>query len=458
MKVIQTALLCALCLILAIATYLAALTLTIKLTSDSRIEQNLRYSVDEGLLSEDSASRHSDFGDAYHRFDMFAECVGLGINLGNQDRSVLYRILATPYISSHSSSPTGINVKLPCKDLVQSLANQPKAELMYCRYWHGYQAYTRAVLSFANLGKLRILNAILMYGCLLYLCFKLEAWFGWPAAPIFLLPYALYSDLFSAPLVTVTAIPLAWTFLSVGLGMRQLELKKRPTTGLYVLVFLCGSIYNFISMLVSPQMAPTLLAFMTIAAFLRWDGQSSRRLLALLQAGCVAFAWFLGFSLTWIAKWALAAMYLGFDVVRSSVLEAASGTGYLSYNNPRTHYLFGATWSILLPVLLPATCVTIVVITGIILFRKAPNGASKDEQFRNCALLQTPLLILIAWTELMRYHSLEHRVYAQRAMMLFIILPLLALLMARREASREACPADAADTPTPTLDANALLS
>jgi hypothetical protein len=442
MKVRRTVLLCALSFVLAVATYLLVLALGIWLPSESRIAENLRRSIDEGLLTADAASRPSNFGQTNHRFDMFSECVGLGVNLGNLDRSVLYRILATPYVSSAQGGPAGIVHSLPCNDLVLAVAERPKAELVYPRFWHGYQVYMRAVLSFTDLGELRILNAVLMYGSLLYLCFSLKAWFGWPAVPIFLLPYALLSDLFSAPLVTVHAIPLAWTYLCVALGMRQLERSRKPSTGLFVLAFLGGSIHNFLSMLFTPQLAPALLAFMTIAAFLRWDGDSSRRLLALWQAGWVALAWFMGFALTWFAKWALAALILGLDAVRSSVLIAASGVNYRSYVNPLAHQLLGATWLLLVvrPWLLLGILASVDVVTAIILLRKPQNGASKRAQLRDCALLQSPLLIVIAWTELMRYHSVEHRIFAQRAMMLFIIFPLLALLLVRREGNREASP------------------
>jgi hypothetical protein len=440
MKVRRTALLCALSFVLAIATYLLVLALGVWLPSDSRIVENLRRSIDEGLLTADAASRPSNFGQAYHRFDMFSECVGLGMNLGNQDRSVLYRILATPYVSSAQGSPAGVEHSRPCSDLVLAVAEQPKAELAYPRFWHGYQVYMRAVLSFTGLGRLRILNAVLMYGSLLYLCFSLKAWFGWPAVPIFLLPYALLSDLFSAPLVTVQAIPLAWTYLCVALGMRQLERSRKPSTGLFVLAFLGGSIHNFLSMLFTPQLAPVLLAFMTIAAFLRWDGTGSRRLLALWQAGWVALAWFLGFALTWFAKWALAALILGLDAVRSSVLIAASGVNYRLYVSPFAHHFLGATLFAVWPWLLLGILASVAVVTAMILLRKPQNGASRSAQLRDCALLQSPLLIVIAWTELMRYHSVEHRIFAQRAMMLFIIFPLLALLLVRREVNREAFP------------------
>jgi hypothetical protein len=436
----QTILLCALSFVLAIAAYLIVLALGVWMSSDGRITQNLRRSVEEGLLTEDVDSRPSNFGQTQHRFDMFSECVGLGVNLGNNDRSVLYRILATPYISFEQGGPAGIISSHPCSDLVRAVTNQPKAELVYFRFWHGYQVYMRAVLSFTDLGRMRILNAILMYGSLLYLCLKLEAWFGWQALPIFLLPYAFYSDMLSAPLVTVHAIPMAWTYLSIALGMRQLEQSRRPSTGLFVLAFLSGSIYNFLSMLFTPQLAPALLAFMTIAAFLRWDGEGCKRLLALWQAGWVALVWFLGFILTWFAKWTLAAFYFGLDAVRNSVLVAASGVNYRSYVRPRVHQLFGATLLVAGPWLLLCISAAITVVTGIILFRKPPNGASRGAQLRDCALLQSPLLIVIAWTELMRYHSVEHSIFAQRAMILFIILPLLALLLVRRVQSHEACP------------------
>jgi hypothetical protein len=433
MKIRQIVRQCSLAFVLAIGMYLLVLMLGILLPSDSKITASLRSAVQQGLLTDDIILRPSDFGQFGHSFDMFSECVGLTTNLGTGDRPILYRVLASPFVSSDTSKPAGVVGSQPCGDLVQAVEDHPKANLTYLRFWHGYQVYMRVVLTIAGLGKLRVFNAVILYGCLLYLCFRLEGWFGWLAVPIFLLPYALQSDLLSAPLVTVQALPLAWSYLSVAIFMQQLEKSHKASNSLFVFTFLSGSIYNFISMLFTPQLIPALMAFMMLAAYVRWDGDRSRRLLALLQAGCLALVWFLGFGLTWIAKWAISASYLGVAAVRDSVAPAASGMHYLSHDNPRYHRLFGATSLLLQPWLVRTLVLELVMVAAIIYFRRSPNGARRSVQARNWAFLLSPMLIVLTWTEVMHFHSAEHPTFAYRAMLLAIIFPLLALLLVRRE-------------------------
>ncbi len=48
--------------------------------------------------------------------------------------------------------------------------------------------------------------------------------------------------------------------------------------------------------------------------------------------------------------------------------------------------------------------------------------------------LQSPLLIIVGWTEAMRLHSLEHYVFAERGLLLFVMLPILAFLFVQRHA------------------------
>ena len=56
--------------------------------------------------------------------------------------------------------------------------------------------------------------------------------------------------------------------------------------------------------------------------------------------------------------------------------------------------------------------------------------------------LQSPLLVIVCWTETMRYHSAEHMVLAQRGLLLFVIFPLMALLFVLKHRLAKPTPAN----------------
>ena len=418
-----------------VGLFVAALSLP-----DKKIEDNLRNSVAEGGLTRAPEAKASPFGHRSHKFDVFSECVGLSENLGNTERSMLYRIAATPYISSSTSGIAGKGDSHPCADLVDALQSNTDAALPYFRFWHGYQVYDRFVLSLTDLYGLHVVNGIVLYLSLIYLCTKLSEWYGLLAPAIFVLPYAIWSDLLTAPLITVHALPLAWTYVSIAVVMRILDADKTPTVRLFLFCFASGSIFNYISMLFSPQLAAAFIAFVVITNALRSNNPQTRYFEAIGNAAFLAGSWFFGFGVTWISKWLLAVAVLGYDNVRSSLLNAASGVNYHAVAILAQYRTVPATLLISTDWLVIGFAVSLGIV-GASITMKAAQGANPKRMLAEWLLLQGPLLIIIGWTELMRAHSVEHAVFAQRGMILFILCPLLGVVFELRKA-------DARDAPT----------
>ena len=411
-----------------VGIFVAALSLP-----DKTIEDNLSNSVADGALTRAPEAKPSPFGHRSHKFDMFSECVGLSENLGNTERSMLYRMAATPYISSSKSGIAGKGDSHPCADLVDALKAKPDAALPYFRFWHGYQAYDRFLLSFTDVYGLHVANGIVLYMSLIYLCIKMSDWYGLLAPALFVLPYAIWSDLLTAPLVTVHALPLAWTYVSIAFAMSLLDADRTPTLRLFLFCFASGSIFNYISMLFTPQLAAAFIAFVVITHALRSKDPIVTNVDAIWNAAFLAVSWFFGFGVTWISKWLLAVAVLGYDNVRSSLLNAASGVNYhavailAEYRTVPATLLISTDWLVV--------CVAVSLgIAGACITMKAAQGANLKRMLVEWLLLQTPLLIIIGWTELMRAHSVEHAVFAQRGLILFILFPLLGALFEMRKA------------------------
>ncbi|HMK89278.1 MAG TPA: hypothetical protein VK446_06560 [Methylocystis sp.] len=444
----QAACACAAAFCVLIPLYLLTLGAALSLVDDDDVIKNLRVSVEDGAFREAIERMPSQFGHLGHRFDMFSECVGLGINLGNANRSLLYRIAAAPYIAPEGTK-AGIGTSLPCADLVKALESRPDAETPYFRFWHGYQAYIRALLQkdlpisdAGPLHNLRICNAVLLYASLFFLSVGLRRWYGRLAPAILLLPLALATGLLTEPIVTVHALPSAWTYLSIALAMMMLEADGGPSLRLLLFCFVSGSVFNFIGMLFSPQLAPAFICFVAITAYLR-VGDVRRDWLRMLRCSfMLAATWFCGFATTWAAKWALATVALGFQTVRASLGEAASGVNYASHrlaaeeHTPATLYALEQfpSWVVISMGLALAS-------VAIALAFNAARGVDVKKPAAEWLLLQSPLLIVAAWTEAMRSHSFEHPAFAQRGMMVFLFFPLLGLLFVLRDAERSGIPA-----------------
>jgi hypothetical protein len=141
------------------------------------------------------------------------------------------------------------------------------------------------------------------------------------------------------------------------------------------------------------------------------------------------------FSASWISKWLFSAVVLGSDVVWSDLVGAiinrslgatqlAGGGQIFSAANKA----FAATRK---SVLIASVCIAAAALIRPILTRRlfSVDGA-------HWAYLHTPLIVPIAWAELLRNHTLVHPGFAARAFIFFAIIPLLASLWLNEQTSR----------------------
>src|SRR5690606_12080308 len=183
---------------------------------------------------------------------------------------------------------------------------------------------------------------------------------------------------------------------------------------------------NFVSFLTNPPLAPALIGFLVIA---HGTGGSRRQAVGstVYAFGMIAL-WYLGYGIEWAAKWLLAAVVMGPDVVINDILgridlyevdKAKMGAG-----------LFEATIRNLAPnpPFAAAIVLSVLAAGGMIAFAAIRRRISR-QQVVDFALMMTPLISIIAWIELNASHSLIHTGFVSRSMLLFSVLPLLAALL-----------------------------
>jgi hypothetical protein len=414
---------CGLCYLALIALFIALLALSLSLSSGSRIESRLRFAIESGLLTK-SLSPLSPYG--HFETDMWSECLAFAWNLSNDDLPTIYRIAAgvTP-LPEARIKPTRIS---SCALLVDAITEgkAPAPNGPYLRFWHGHEAYLRPMLMVMSLGSLHRMNAILLFAAFSLFGYQLARHFGTLTWPILVIPFAWIGDLLTAPLVTVHSLHLTWTFLSVAVVAVVLQRWDNenpvilPTT-----MFAIGAIANFVSNLINPPLAPTLIGFLVLAKYLS-RASPHRVLYATLNAVIIMLLWFAGYALAWIAKWLLAALVLGIEPTMTEVLAGISFSAYDTREFARTLPILQPTWFVLShgPPHLLALIAAAWAIAGWGIVR---SRLTKSELI-DFLLLQLPLLVPIVWVEIMRTHSVHHP-YVYRDFLPLSILPLLAALM-----------------------------
>lgn len=408
-------------------SFIALLALVLSLTSDARIIANLQHASQSGTLSQRSYPM-SFFGHNDHQFDMYTDCVGLGVNLGNESDGVMRRIAASPTETHEDGNG-------PCVELNTALrSGAVRADQGYIRFWHGYQAYFRVLLSIAPFDVMMRITALLFFASLILFAIELERMFGAWAWAVALVPFFVLADFLTVPMVATHALSLAWAFATASLTPLIMRHVKQPEWfALPLFAFAAGASYNFLNFLINPPLAPALIAFFYIAAQDRSTPQKAWR--AALYAGLLAAFYFAGFFTAWIEKWLTAAAVLGPDTLGE---ELARIFGKYSETRERLAVSFlGATRRNLIPgwdfwffgYIVAAGTIAGAMLA--ILIRKHGLTAARITAF---AAMCAPLIVLIAWVELARAHSAEHSDFVSRSFLLFGVFPVLAALKLWREA------------------------
>jgi hypothetical protein len=412
---------CSLWFSILVASFLTLQGLALWFSSDARIIVNLQTAFDRGVLPA-SDYPMSPYGDIAHRYDMFTECLALSTNLGNKDKPLLYRLAATPWL--------GRAREQPCETLRAALrAGHVVADRPYFRYWHGHQIYLRPLLSFMSVEQVHRLNALLIIGASIFLIGRLVVWFGVLAAPAFLIPFAIGSDLLTLPAVSVHAIFLMWLFISVAIFAYVIERKHLTEPAVITIVFCLGAITNYFDLLFNPPLAPTLFAFLALwqRTSRATDPRANRG--AIAAASGVVAIWFAGYALAWAAKWMFSGAVLGLGVVVPNVVKSILFRidGPVPDVSPDTIGILTPTYRALDQVGFALVLICLGVAALVLMGHFIAGRLAKTDLVR-LATLQLPLILPVAWCEVLRNHTIIHAGFVSRSFVLFAVLPMLATL------------------------------
>lgn len=366
---------------------------------DSRVADELAEAVADGRLTADSSSRSG--------LDDYTDCVVLTAGLGDPADSHPAETAIT--------SPTLHRCEVAVPALAQyAVSGGLDAELEYFWYWHGYTILTRPLLALVGLDAIPVVAFALLAVSTAALATVTGRSLGWPAPVLLLAPLLLTSDFLELHSKLPAALSMAVAFAG-GAAAYSAVNRYRPEWGVAGVGLVAGSLYVYVDLLTNPPLA--WLATVGLAMVAAYNsGWIPRRVGKV--GGIALVSWLFGYGASWLVKWLLAAVVIGFDEARTRVrgeiefrlqgdhaevddsIGSAVDANFDSwFGNP----LFGRTALLL--------GLAAIVAGWVVAYRR--SGPSSLQWL---GLLSLPSLIPLIWLEVLSNHSQIHSHFTYRAL------------------------------------------
>ena len=247
--------------------------------------------------------------------DSFTECVAVGTGMGPAPgENVFHQAGRMPRLSNCVKGTDQI-LALDAGEAVQDSS--------YFKYWAGYSVITRPTIAVAGVEGLRILTGAVLALGLCYAGVALMRVTRWWVPVTLLGPLLLASNLMSTPSTSLLSA-LTWGATLIGVGATAAA-AHRSEQAAYVAVAVSAAVYCYLDLLSNPAAAWTLTA--ATATLVRWwvtrDIVVTRRVAVLSL-----MVWIGSFTITWVARWVWAVLFLGpSEVVRTVRENVAFRTG-----------------------------------------------------------------------------------------------------------------------------------
>jgi hypothetical protein len=272
---------------------------------DDRIVANLLEAVEDGTYA--SNSEPDNMGGTS---SSFTECVAVGTGLGRPELSPWERALRMPRIGNCADGPDDLR-RL-------ERGESPGESEEYFRYWAGWTVVTRPVLALWGLDALRRISGALLAltaaGSLVFVARRTT-----PAYAVgLIIPLLLASNVVATPTSSLEqALSFSVAFVSLAATAWG---ATRGLEGAALGATVGAAVYIFVEYLIAPaipwMLSASVAGAVTYARTARLDATGR-------AIGVTGVVWPIAFAVTWVTRWALAVVFLGWDhtmdVVRSEV-------------------------------------------------------------------------------------------------------------------------------------------
>lgn len=288
----------------------------------------------------------------------------------------------------------------------------------YARYWHGYLAVLRPLLTLFDYSAIRIIlliaTLISIVTMIVLLCRKANIISG-IIYGIGLLAINIF--------IVSRSINEILIFLVAFISSIILLLKKDTKKNIGIFFFAIGSISNFIDLLTAPLVT---LGFTAITYFLIIQKQEEKAnikeyILDILKIG---ISWTLGYGITWITKWVITEVIYGRPIISQAIEQALFRSELPTYNGKA---IFSPVDVIKRNMEYLSNNVIFAILTIAILYLIAMliKNHKKDIDFKENIKKCFPYIIIfffpIIWYLVIKQHSYTHMTFTYRLFIISII-------------------------------------
>ena len=276
----------------------------------------------------------------------------------------------------------------------------------YGKYWHGYQVFLRPLLTVMDYGEIRILNGIVLAVLLIIALALMARQLSLGVSICFIVSMAMvHSAVIPWSLQFSTCYYITLVSIIALLGFKCLGDNQHR---LMLCFFAIGAVTSFLDFLTTPVM--TLGVPLTVMVL------KDEKLCAWKPVLALCVAWFAGYSMMWVSKWAMAYLLAGYnplDQVSDSIQLHSVGQEaepVWAFWKKMLHLLL-SRWSIFMASGLMRWAVVAVFAIPALIARK-----SRPVMSRYAILLLIAMLAPL-WYFVVVHHSFTHFIITSRALL-----------------------------------------
>jgi hypothetical protein len=375
--------------------------------------EHLTAAFKQGILSDDGSPR----GIIWKGGEQLTECISLGIGL---NKSEVY------WESPIAASYPVFGSAHECEGLHRAVSNASVSWQPYFRYWHGYRVILSPLVALFPFWLVKVINGLMIAAAFTLLWATVRNRCDATVATILLVTFICLSDILFIWRTSTHSLSLAYILAGASLFAMAMDKNLNPRS-LIVVSAILGSGFNFIDFLINPPLMPMVIAFFIVL---------SDRLDTGMLAVSVVVAWFVGYSETWVAKWALA--YLAMPSSAGVVSDVLSSIEVRTIGVLNGVYLVPLAATV--RAFLRALNRVGVIVPLILLLAIAHYGATVSRiHWRRALWLWCPAIVSVLWFEALSSHTQWHLTVSSRsaAMAIAIFLSGTVISMERRPSIAE---------------------
>ena len=382
--------------IMAVAVFTVAMY-AVTLVPRGAIERNAVRSID--IIHYEGQEKAVAANNMLFRLDNFTDCLMVNIALSAPDDDRTTAAMLNPM---HLGDI--MNQVDQTWNWVHHNDSVAPPKVNYGRYWHGYQVPLRLWLTVTDYSGIRLANALLL--ALLTLALDVLCWRR--VSPAVALAMLLSLMMVLMPVVVPWSMQYSTCFIVMMMASCAVLAVKRVGRSLPLaaaMMAATGAITAFFDLLTTPMLT---MGFPLVLYLLAYKPEKPWRVMLLLVV-----AWGVGYAGTWAAKWVVAGVITGEDVLSDAMRTAryrtvgrdTDTTGIVLVDLLK-HY-----WAMATP-LRAALLAAVLAVTMVVLRAMSRSWRAMSRHLLMLAVAALPLL----WYALLAQHSFQHRWFTWRSM------------------------------------------